>query len=114
LIYEDRGEPSGFVSFERLRCSKVADWGFYLAPHSPAGSGSFMGRLALDYAFGELLLHKICGQALAFNERSIGLHRKLCFRDEGRLREQHFDGEEYHDVICFGLLGLEWKVGAMV
>jgi UDP-4-amino-4,6-dideoxy-N-acetyl-beta-L-altrosamine N-acetyltransferase len=53
-------------------------------------------------------LHKLCGQALAFNERSIRFHQNLGFRREGVLRQQHFDGEQYHDVVCFGLLASEW------
>jgi len=33
---------------------------------------------------------------------------RLGFQREGVLRQQHFDGQQYHDVVCFGLLANEW------
>ena len=107
-IVESGREPLGFVQFKRAGNGGVVDWGFYLTPEAPRGSGRRLGRAALSHAFGPLGLHKVCGQALAFNERSIALHRALGFEDEGVLRDQHFDGEQYHSVYCFGILASEW------
>jgi len=112
LIYEQEGIAQGFVNITRTRCLEVADWGFYLAPEAAKGSGRELGAQALNYAFKQLGLHKVCGQALGFNERSITFHKKLGFIEEGRLREQHFDGHQFHDVVCFGLLNREWQVQA--
>lgn len=109
LIYEQGGKAQGFVNITRTRCPEVADWGFYLAPDAPKGSGRELGKQALNYAFTELSLHKVCGQALEFNERSIAFHNRLGFTEEGRLRDQHFDGDQFHDVVCFGLLNREWQ-----
>jgi UDP-4-amino-4,6-dideoxy-N-acetyl-beta-L-altrosamine N-acetyltransferase len=113
LIYEHHGEATGFVSITRGRCEEVADWGFYLSPGSEKGAGRSLGKLALDYSFAELGLHKLCGQVLGFNERSISFHKSLGFVEEGRLREQHFDGTVYHDIVCFGLLSRERSSKAM-
>lgn len=110
LIFESDGEARGFVSFTRLASDGVADWGFYVAPDAPKGSGYQLGKAALDHAFGALRLHKVCGQALAFNERSIAYHLRLGFREEGVLRDQHFDGSRYHAIVCFGLLKDEWPL----
>jgi|SRR3990167_730836 len=109
LIFDLDGVPLGFISFNRLASSGVADWGFYAAPFAPKGSGRQLGRAALNHAFTELGLQKVCGQALAYNERSIKFHRDLGFQQEGILREQHFDGEQYQSVVCFGLLRREWQ-----
>lgn len=109
LIYEVNGSPKGFVSFTASRCKNVADWGFYLAPDVPKGTGNSFGKAALQYAFEELSLHKLCGEALGFNARSIRFHEKLGFFREGVLRDQHFNGDSYVDVLCFGLLFSEWK-----
>ncbi|EDM47384.1 UDP-4-amino-4,6-dideoxy-N-acetyl-beta-L-altrosamine N-acetyltransferase [Marinobacter algicola] len=109
LIFEQCGEPCGFVSIVRSRSRKIADWGFYTAPDAPKGTGRKLGQCALEYGFNELALHKLCGQALGFNESSINFHKALWFTEEGRLREQHFDGIAYHDVVCFGLLANEWQ-----
>lgn len=104
LIFEVSGQPLGFVSFSELGVGGIADWGFYAAPAAPKGSGQQLGRAALNHAFFKLKIHKVCGQALVYNERSIKFHEKLGFSQEGILRDQHFDGERYHHVICFGLL----------
>lgn len=109
FIYEDDAQALGFVNITRTRCREVADWGFYLAPSAPKGSGRALGNQALTYAFANLNLHKVCGQALGFNERSIAFHKALGFTEEGRLREQHCDDREFHDVVCFGLINSEWQ-----
>jgi RimJ/RimL family protein N-acetyltransferase len=87
----------------------VADWGFYIAPDAPKGSGRQLAYSALEYAFLKLNLHKVCGEALSFNDRSIKFHLALGFEQEGILREQYFDNENFHSVICFGLLEHEWR-----
>lgn len=108
LIFEVDDQPLGFVNFNERENQGVADWGFYVAPDAPKGSGRQLCRAALNHAFTQLKLQKVCGQALAFNERSIQLHQSLFFKEEGILGDPHFDGENYHNVICFGLLCDEW------
>jgi UDP-4-amino-4,6-dideoxy-N-acetyl-beta-L-altrosamine N-acetyltransferase len=109
LIFESGNQPLGFVNFSELANGSIADWGFYAAPQAPKGSGRQLGRAALEHAFTQLKLHKVCGQALAYNVGSIRLHQSMGFQQEGILRDQHFDGERYHHVICFGLLSHEWQ-----
>lgn len=109
LIFEVDGVAQGFVNITELAVHGIADWGFYVSPDASKGTGRRLGELALEYAFRNLRLHKICGQALVFNERSVKFHYGLGFRQEGVLRDQHHDGENYHSVICFGLLNTEWQ-----
>ncbi len=109
LIFEFNGVPSGSVNFSQHDTASVTDWGFYLASDAAKGAGRQLGVVALDYAFNKLGLHKVCGEALAFNDRSIQFHLSLGFRREGVLREQHFDGQNYHNVVYFGLLANEWN-----
>jgi UDP-4-amino-4,6-dideoxy-N-acetyl-beta-L-altrosamine N-acetyltransferase len=109
MIYETGNGPLGYVAIQLLDDGRVADWGFYIAPGAPKGTGAALGKAALDYGFRELGLHKVCGQVLGFNERSARFHQKLGFEQEGVLRDQHFDGAGYHSVICYGLLAEEWE-----
>lgn len=109
LIFEANQQPLGFVNFNETGNGGIADWGFYVAPNAPKGSGQQLGRAALSHAFTQFKLHKICGEALAYNQRSIKFHQSQGFQQEGILRDQHYDGERYHNVICFGLLFLEWQ-----
>lgn len=108
LMFERDRVPLGFVNLHQIAAGGVADWGFYVAPEAPRGTGRHLGKTALQYAFDPLGLHKVCGQALEYNERSIRFHKSLGFRQEGFLREQHFDGFAYFNVMCFGLLAAEW------
>ncbi|WP_347565285.1 UDP-4-amino-4,6-dideoxy-N-acetyl-beta-L-altrosamine N-acetyltransferase [Bordetella petrii] len=109
LIFEADGQPVGFANLSVASAGAIAEWGFYVAPDAPRGTGMRLGRAVLGHAFGPLGLHKVCGEALEFNERSVNFHGRLGFRQEGVLRDQHFDGETYCSIVVFGLLSHEWK-----
>ncbi|MDQ1362599.1 MAG: hypothetical protein QG652_459 [Pseudomonadota bacterium] len=108
LIVEENSVPLGFVHFSQVLPGGVSDWGFYAVPGQTKGMGKKIGITAIEFAFNFLKLHKVCGQALGFNEASIRLHRTLGFQQEGVLREQHRINKDYYDVICFGLLNQDW------
>lgn len=108
LIFEMDGQASGYVNFAEVAPGGIVDWGFYLAPTAPRGSGRKLGQTALDHAFTKLSFHKVCGKALADNAASIRMHHALGFVQEGILRHQHHDRTLYHDVICFGLISPLW------
>ena len=71
--------------------------------------GTEAARLIINYGFQQLNLHRISSSAVAFNERSIRLHKKVGFREEGRLRQRMFKNGLYHDLVQFGILREEWK-----
>jgi UDP-4-amino-4,6-dideoxy-N-acetyl-beta-L-altrosamine N-acetyltransferase len=114
FIFEWYSIPAGFVSFSMVSRGKIADWGFYIAPtvdrslQENKGLGKILGDTALDIAFTELDLHKIAGQVIEDNTQSITFHQRMGFTEEGRLKEHYFDGENYFDVLCFGLLKDIW------
>lgn len=108
LIFEVAHQSLGFVSLNEVERAAVAEWGFYVAPGAPKGSGRQLGNAALNYAFSKLKLKKIKGEALAYNQRSIQFHKALGFQEEDVLRNHHFDGERYHHVIQLGLLRDNW------
>jgi UDP-4-amino-4,6-dideoxy-N-acetyl-beta-L-altrosamine N-acetyltransferase len=108
-IVEDLDRPLGFVQFNRVSAGGVSDWGFYAVPNSSKGTGKKIGITALDHAFRDLKLHKICGQAVESNRASIEFHKRLGFKQEGLLREQQKIGDTYYTMVCFGLLAAEWR-----
>ncbi|MGP5645272.1 UDP-4-amino-4,6-dideoxy-N-acetyl-beta-L-altrosamine N-acetyltransferase [Psychrobacter celer] len=110
LIFEVDNKPLGFVNIHQIAQGGIADWGFYTSPDAPKGTGSKLGEQALDYAFNTLQLHKLCGQALDFNEASRKFHKRLGFKKEGVLEQHHCAGQKYYDVICFGLLASEYHL----
>lgn len=108
LVIEDHGQPLGCVIFSGVQKNSTADWSFYSAPGSPPGTGTRICATALDYAFGELGVHKVAGQVLDFNLASIRVHQRLRFTHEGSLREHIPINETHHDLLCFGILSSEW------
>jgi UDP-4-amino-4,6-dideoxy-N-acetyl-beta-L-altrosamine N-acetyltransferase len=109
MILETDDGPAGFVSIGPVRAGGIADWGFYAAPGAPRGTGRLLGELALAFAFDQLGLHKLCGEVIDGNEASQRFHRRLGFKQEGELVEQHYDGQRYRNLIRFGLLARDWR-----
>lgn len=110
LMYESGGKPSGVVAFNRIdRASKNAFWAFYAAPDAAKGVGAKMEFLALEHAFGDLLLHKLQCEVLAFNAPVIKLHGKFGFKEEGVFKEQQKIDDAFVDVHRLGLLSSEWQ-----
>jgi len=68
-----------------------------------------MEILALDYAFNELGLHKLCCEVLAFNTPVVKLHEKFGFKVEGILRDQYHRDGQFIDIYRLGLLASEWE-----
>jgi UDP-4-amino-4,6-dideoxy-N-acetyl-beta-L-altrosamine N-acetyltransferase len=110
LLYVDNSTALGFININEIASGGVAEWGFYVSPNAPKGTGRALGNAAVQYSFLKVGLHKLCGQVLAFNELSKKFHVRLGFSLEGVLEQQHFDGQSYHDIFCFGLLVHKWRV----
>jgi RimJ/RimL family protein N-acetyltransferase len=73
------------------------------------GYGYEAARLALDFAFDELNLHRVTATVFSYNERSMALFEKLGFRREGTFREFLQRDGERHDMFLYGLLCPEWR-----
>lgn len=106
LLYTEGSEPLGYAQLTVH--GHRADWGFYVAPDAPKGTGRKLGQQVLEHAFAELKLEKVCGEALDFNTGSIAFHTGLGFTHEGTLRAHASINDELVDVRCFGLLKAEW------
>ena len=72
------------------------------------GYGTEAARLIIRYGFEQLNLHRINSFAISFKERSLRLHLRVGFKEEGRQREAVFKNGDYHDHVMFGLLKNEW------
>ncbi|WBW99236.1 GNAT family N-acetyltransferase [Oceanirhabdus sp. W0125-5] len=60
-------------------------------------------KMILGYYFNELRYQKVNVYIYEFNDKSIGLHEKLGFVLEGRLRRNYYTNGKYYDVLCYGL-----------
>ncbi len=74
------------------------------------GYGSEAALLMIKYGFEQVNLHRIASGVFSFNERSLRMHRKIGFKDEGVRREALFRNGRYWDMVEFGYLATEWRV----
>ena len=63
--------------------------------------------LLIDYGFDELSLHRLWAEVYEYDDAKRGLLELLGFQLEGRHREAHFAGREWHDSLFYGLLAVD-------
>ncbi len=73
------------------------------------GTGSWMIRCTLEFAFQALRLHRLSLDVFSFNQRAIRAYEKAGFRREGVLRDAVLDGGAYADDILMSMLEEEWR-----
>jgi len=72
------------------------------------GYGYDAMRLALNFAFNELNLHRIQLTVFSYNAAALALYNKLGFTHEGTYREFLRRDGQRHDMLLYGLLRDEW------
>ncbi|MFZ4067649.1 MAG: UDP-4-amino-4,6-dideoxy-N-acetyl-beta-L-altrosamine N-acetyltransferase [Phenylobacterium sp.] len=104
--------PLGVVSLSAIDPAHgKADWGFYLSPQVQGGLGSIVLFQLIEFAFEDLGLEKLNGEALEGNAASLAVHRKLLFREEGYRRSQIVRGGSRLGVHLLGLTREDWRSG---
>ena len=78
-----------------------ANWG--------KGYGSEATKLALEFAFNELNMHRVQVTVFSYNTQSNILIEKMGFRKEGVFRERLWRDGQRHDMLLYGLLRPEWE-----
>lgn len=108
FVYE--GERRGLISFTDINYRhKRCFWGFYIGSRMEGKNlGQIMAGLGLKKMFMDYGMHKIIGEVLVDNERSISFHKKLGFEQEGYFKDHILKNEKYIDVISFGLRKETW------
>lgn len=102
-------EAYGMVYFtEWDEIQGTAFYGFYANPRATPGEEMRMSLEALNYAFNELAIQKLSAEVFSTNIRSLLMHKKIGFLEEGCLRKHHFDGKERIDVLRLGILASDW------
>lgn len=112
LIEGDSTKPIGTIGLHRINNKDHnAIFGIAIGEKDcwNKGYGTEATRLLIDYGFEQLNLHRITSAAFDFNERSIRLHKRAGFKEEGRQREGSFKNGKFHDYVLFGLLREEWS-----
>ena len=82
--------------------------GLFVAELRGRGLGREVTRLVLSWAFGELGVHRVELEVLAFNRRAINCYLACGFRQEGIRREAGLYPDGWKDLILMGLLRSEY------
>jgi RimJ/RimL family protein N-acetyltransferase len=73
------------------------------------GYGTEVTSLLLKECFEQLSLHRAGWWTYDDNKGSIALAQKMGFKEEGRLRENTFFDNKFHDTVVLGLLKREYE-----
>ena len=112
LTGETSGTPIGTLGLLRMdHKNQTASFGIVIGEKDcwGKGYGTEAARLLINYAFKELNLNRITSHVYEFNERSIKMHKKAGFQEEGRMRQAVFKNGKFWDEIVFGILREEWQ-----
>ena len=105
------GEVVGSIFLGIQKEDGVAELACLLSPDVwGRGIAGEAGRAVVDYAFGELGLHKVFARAQGENAASRGAMEKAGWKLEGVLREHRSDvsGNRVDEVI-YGMTRAEWQ-----
>lgn len=72
-----------------------------------SGAGTEATRRVRDWCFRTLRVHRVEATVFAYNRRAAASYRKAGFREEARLRQCHFHGGKFHDMILMSSLASE-------
>jgi diamine N-acetyltransferase len=100
FIAESNREMLGLVEIVEIDyIHRRAQFQIIIAPnHQRKGYATEATRLAMNYAFNVLNLHKLYLIVDCQNEPAIKIYTKLGFREEGVLKDEFFVNGQYRDV----------------
>ena len=111
ICLRDDGRPIGFGGLHGVDpVNGETELGIGIGDRScwDRGYGTEAMNILLDFAFGELRLHRVFLNVFALNERARHVYEKVGFTLEGTKREAYYRHGEYHDVHVMGILHDEW------
>jgi len=110
FIIKKGDEKIGYVGIYSIDpIHRKAEFGIMIDPkHQGYGYASTATRLAIDYAFATLNLHKLYLIVDCINEKAIHVYEKMGFKVEGVLREEYFVNGKFHDVSMMSIFQGEY------
>jgi len=111
IIIDENRQPIGSVNLKNIDIkNRNAELGFYKAQnHYEKGLMTKSLSIVIDYSFNKLGLEKISSKAIEDNIKSINIHKKLLFKEEGFLRSHIIKENNRIGIYIYGLLKNEWK-----
>lgn len=113
FILSDQEINVGFVELTMIDLRhRNAEFTIMIAPdYQGNGYAKIATRLAMDYAFSTLNLHKLYLLVDTINEKAIHVYEKAGFQQEGVAHEMFFVDGTYHDAAIMSILDRDyWKM----
>lgn len=115
-IVTREGQPIGYTHLADIDpWARHGELGIFIGPPDfrGRGYGTEATRLLLDFAFGQLNLHKVWLTVDADNQAGIRCYDRLGFHRDGVIRDAIFRDGRYVDRILMSILDVEYlKRGA--
>lgn len=90
---------------------RSAEASIFVARNKGKGIGFKTLQLLCDYGFNKMNMHKIWCEIFCNNPRSLNLFKKVGFKLEGELRDNHFCDGKYFNSWRLSILDNEWPSG---
>jgi RimJ/RimL family protein N-acetyltransferase len=97
----------GFVIFKNMQpVTRAVEIGVRIGVEQDRsrGLGTRATRLALDYAWRTLNLHRVSLAVFSGNARAIAAYRRAGFQEEGVMRQAAFTAGTWHDVVVMAAI----------
>jgi len=108
IYWQETNQLVGDIGLNLME-EQQAEIGYTIAPQwQRKGIAQTAVSRILRYLFEERHIHRIIATADSENAASIGLLRKLGFRQEGYFVESYQVNNTWHDEVQFALLYREW------
>ncbi|HWP82210.1 MAG TPA: GNAT family protein [Bacteroidota bacterium] len=105
------GEIAGVIGYHRFDWpNRATSIGYWLSKEFQGhGIMTRSCRALVDYAFGELGLHRVEIRCAVGNLKSRAIPERLGFRVEGTAREAEWLYDHFVDLIVYAMLDYEWR-----
>lgn len=111
FLLASKDEKVGYVGlFDIEERHRNAEFGIMIDPLQQGnGYAGKATKLALEYGFHQLNLHKIYLYAAKTNEKAIHIYQKVGFRIEGEMKEHFFVDGNYHDAVVMSIFQRDYQ-----
>ena len=111
IIINDNTQPLGAINIKKIdKNNKNAELGFYKTQNfNEKGLMTKCLSTIINYSFDILGLEKLYTEVFEGNSKSINIHKKLMFVEEGFLRSHIIKGDVRIGVHLFGLIKSDWQ-----
>jgi len=111
IVHKKDNKPIGYTGLLRIFWFDRSALLFYMVgepEYSGQGIATEAGKLIVDYAFGELNLHKIHLYTFPPNKASIRVAEKIGFKFEFSLKKEVYIDGQYEDKLKYSILKKDW------